>query len=97
MFVLGVAKIDLVVVISMVRHSPCEDYWKAKMTLLVTNKVAIFLSSLEMSKNTIFNTYESWKIRFANTPAGVHLAVAFINPSWDPRLTVHCSCVPRVV
>ena len=43
----------LVVVISMVRHSPCEDYWNAKMTLLVTNKVSIFLSPLEMSKNTI--------------------------------------------
>ena len=26
---------NLVVVISMVRHSPCEDYWKAKMTSMV--------------------------------------------------------------
>ena len=46
-------------VISVARHSPCEDYWNARMTLEVTYKVAAFLKdvvNLQMSKNiqTIF-------------------------------------------
>ena len=52
MFVLGVAK-DLSVVISVVRHSQCEGYWNARMSLQVTYKIATFPNSLEMSKNTI--------------------------------------------
>ena len=44
---------NLVALISMVRHSPCEDHWNAKMTSLATNKAAIFVTSLEMSMNTI--------------------------------------------
>ena len=44
---------NLVALISMVRHSPCEDHWNAKMTSLATNKAAIFVTSLEMAMNTI--------------------------------------------
>ena len=45
--------VNLVALISMVRHSPCEDHWNAKMTSLATNRAAIFVTSLEMSMNTI--------------------------------------------
>ena len=60
------------------------------MTLLVTTKVAIFYARWKC-RGTRSNTYESWKIRFVKTPAGVHLAVAFINPSFNPRFTVNYS------
>ena len=42
------------VVISLVRHSPHEGYWNARMTLKVTYKAAIFpkdVVNLQMSKN----------------------------------------------
>ena len=39
---------NLVALISMVRHLPCEDHWNVKMTSLATNKAAIFVTSLEM-------------------------------------------------
>ena len=42
------------VVISVVRHSPCEGYWNARMTLQVTYKVATFpkdVVNLQTSKN----------------------------------------------
>ena len=39
------------VVISVVRHSPCEGYWNARMTLQVTYKVATFPKDVQTSKN----------------------------------------------
>ena len=43
------------VVISVVRHSPCEGYWNARMTLQVSYKVATFpkdVVNLQTSKNS---------------------------------------------
>ena len=77
-------KHDLDVVISVVCHSPCKGYWNASLTLQVMDSpVPLMHHDPQRSwitdpdpdhpKRTQPNTYESWKIRFANTPARVHV------------------------